>query len=569
MARSLSEVKGILEDALGTTLVNDKYFLLRQDDEEIQYWQGSYETNPDGRYIVGHSGRNLNELNQFISCIEQGKKGFLFYLFEKYKDYIFSFEIIDYNLGQCEILKESIFDDKLMNQNDIVRIPRGDLKKGNRVDIVAIRIGSQGNRDYSALKHYIISSDNRTYNRVIRNMIQYITVNGTKAIAANQTVQPHNLLVSGAPGTGKSHYLEEEVLRAGGVERNQAGDIIVDNGIIKDMIDKDTTSFSPENRQETAIKQYFDECVIRVTFYEDYSYENFVGCYKPIPDECEAKIEYAGQNGKITEDKITYRFVAGPFIETYIKAKKHPEYNYFLLVEEINRAKAASVFGDMFQLLDRKGGISEYNIKPDAALDEYLRAKLENYDGSIKLPPNMYIWATMNSADQGVLPLDSAFKRRWAQLYMDINPDTGKARSNILKMPKDGSMKLVLWENLRVEINRIILENGFDEDRCIGSWYFKDEEINQINGYFAESDSEKRRAMTNPLIDKLLYYLRQDVFRRNPEKMFKPEEEKRSGITMSDLRRRVRANEAIDNILNISLDWGDEKSIPADTVENK
>ncbi len=383
-------------------------------------------------------------------------------------------------------------------------------------------------------------------------MVEYITVNAQK-IPENKTEKSHNLLVSGAPGTGKSYYLEKEVLRAGGVDGAVSKD-----GIIKKIIDADNSYHTQEEKLATAKKQYCDTYVTRVTFYEDYSYENFVGCYKPTPIFSESRIDYASQTGSISEEKITYKFVPGPFINVYVKAKKDPEHNYFLIVEEINRAKAASVFGDIFQLLDRdENGVSEYDIKPDSALDEYLKECLvDKYEGTLKLPGNLFIWATMNSADQGVLPLDSAFKRRWAQLYMDINPDSSSARSNKLIMPKDGSIKSVLWENLRKKINDVILENGFDEDRCIGSWYFKDAEINQINAYFRESSDEKRKTMVNPLIDKLIYYLRQDVFRRNPGKMFQNETKEKQCISMSDLRRRVRDNQSIDSILNIKdLEW--------------
>ena len=417
--------------------------------------------------------------------------------------------------------------------DDIIRVPRSTY-----AFMVAIKIGPPNNRNYTALKHYIVSSDNRTYNYIVRNMIEYITIDSQNQIPTNQSTLPHNLLVSGAPGTGKSHYLEKEVLHAG-------------KSIIDKAIKEDPSFNENDIKRKTAEKNYCDNYMTRVTFYEDYSYENFVGCYKPIPIKSESDIKYAGQNGKITEDKITYEFVAGPFIDTYIKAKKDTSHLYFLIIEEINRAKAASVFGDIFQLLDRKDGVSEYDVKPDAALDEYLRQNLSLYNGSINLPSNMYIWATMNSADQGVMPLDSAFKRRWAQLYMDINPDSNKARGNKLNMPSKDGIKSVLWENLRERINDIILDNGFDEDRCIGSWYFKDEELTQINEYYAEHDENKRKTMINPLIDKLFYYLRQDVFRRNPGKMFKSETDKKPGITMSDLRRRVRQNEPIDHILNI------------------
>ena len=360
-------------------------------------------------------------------------------------------------------------------------------------------------------------------------MVEYIEISSEKKAPTNESKLPHNLLVSGAPGTGKSYYLGKSLL--------DAGEALINAAVLGGM------------STERAKKQYCDEFVTRVTFYEDYSYENFVGCYKPVPDNSEATILYDNKDGKITENKITYKFVAGPFIDTYLKAKKDKEHNYFLIIEEINRAKAASVFGDMFQLLDRKDGESVYEIQPDAALREYL--EIHGEDGLMKLPSNMYIWATMNSADQGVMPLDSAFKRRWASLYMDINNDEA-ARVAYITVTSD---KKILWESLRTKINQVILSNGFDEDRCIGAWYFSEEEISQINAFFTKTAEDRRNAV-NPLVDKLFYYLRQDVFRRNPSAMFKPNDGEENGITMSDIRRRIRMGETLDGILNLKdLQW--------------
>lgn len=342
------------------------------------------------------------------------------------------------------------------------------------------------------------------------------------------------------------------------------------NKIIERMIEADQSNEGAETKKATAEQEYCNDYVTRVTFYEDYSYENFIGCYKPIPKESCAIVNYNGADGTITEEKITYDYVSGPFIDTYINAKNDTEHNYFLVIEEINRAKAASVFGEMFQLLDRdKNGISEYDIKPDAALDIYLNKKLNKPEKFMRLPHNMYIWATMNSADQGVMPLDSAFKRRWSSMYMDINGASGY-EMHIQKSPDEiGKIK---WDDLRKEINDKILENGFDEDRCIGTWYFSESERTEIEKYYVNdeenidtkeekylSSEEERKFRPNPLVDKLFFYLRQDVFRRNPSAIFNNEYD---GIAMSDLRRRIRQGERIDSILKIDdLNWEDIQNV--------
>lgn len=541
-----------LKDSNGNPLVDNNSFKIDANSEAISYRvypRVTYHV-PSKCYIAqGDSVKYTKEIAHGFK-----EKAFLFFLIEDEPDYIFSLEIIDFPDKIKTTVTLCRKDQINLNGEDIVRIKNN----SNYYYIVAIKIGPANNRDYTALKHYIVSSDNRTYNKVIRNMVEYITVDSQQSIPEKTTDLPHNLLISGAPGTGKSHYLDVQTKMAVGAtfdKKNGKYDLIPDKFIDK-MKKTDESNESDDSKTATAIKAYCDAYVARVTFYEDYSYENFIGCYKPMPEEGTANIEYAGQNGTITENKIAYRFVSGPFIDTYVKAKKDPEHSYYLIIEEINRAKAASVFGDMFQLLDRKEGISEYEIKPDAALNDYLKEQLQDkYSGMMKLPRNMYLWATMNSADQGVMPLDSAFKRRWAQMYMDINPQEGSARGDKLIMPFQKEMRSILWENLRSSINSVILNNGFDEDRCIGSWYFSSEEIGQINKYFKKQPNE-RINMVNPLIDKLLYYLRQDLFRRNPDLMFRSETEDTSGISMSDLRRRVRQGYSIDTILKLEgLKW--------------
>ena len=126
---------------------------------------------------------------------------------------------------------------------------------------------------------------------------------------------------------------------------------------------------------------------------------------------------------------IRYDFVPGPFMRVYVDALKSGRTEapqpHLLLIEEINRAKVAAVFGDVFQLLDRDDdGVSEYEIQASEDIRRYLASQLggdaDNYK-KIRIPNNMFIWATMNSADQGVFPMDTAFKRRWNFTYLGID----------------------------------------------------------------------------------------------------------------------------------------------------
>ena len=138
-----------------------------------------------------------------------------------------------------------------------------------------------------------------------------------------------------------------------------------------------------------------------MTFHPDYSYANFVGTYKPVP--CK------DSDGK---DAITYSYVPGPFMRTYVKALQNSRTDapkpFLLVIEEINRANVAAVFGDVFQLLDRGDDeVSEYPIQASEDIKKYLAGELggnpDDY-AEIRIPDNMFIWATMNSADQGRIP---------------------------------------------------------------------------------------------------------------------------------------------------------------------
>ena len=183
-----------------------------------------------------------------------------------------------------------------------------------------------------------------------------------------------NKIYYGAPGTGKSHKV---------------------NNLLK----------GKEKRTE------------RVTFHPEYDYASFIGGFKPIT-------EVDAQTGK---EEIKYKFVPQTFTNIYVDAWNNKDNEYYLVIEEINRGNCAEIFGDIFQLLDRN---SDYSITPSNELKQYLVKELTSDDGikgiengKMKLPSNLNILATMNTSDQSLFPMDSAFKRRWDWEYIPINYD--------------------------------------------------------------------------------------------------------------------------------------------------
>ncbi|USI64561.1 AAA family ATPase [Lactococcus petauri] len=183
------------------------------------------------------------------------------------------------------------------------------------------------------------------------------------------------------------------------------------------------------------------------------------------------------------DDLISYEYVPGPFMRTLVKALKNKKTGnikpYLLLIEEINRANVAAVFGDVFQLLDRDdSNQSEYPIQASEDMKKYLKKELggeiSEYD-QIRIPDNMFIWATMNSADQGVYPMDTAFKRRWDFTYQGINEGENDIESFNHKM--GGSQVSVNWNDLRKAINAELITYNINEDKLMGAHFVKKESL--------------------------------------------------------------------------------------------
>lgn len=274
-------------------------------------------------------------------------------------------------------------------------------------------------------------------------------------------------------------------------------------------------------------KQTKGKRVIRTTFHPDSDYSTFVGAYKPTTKEMILR-DLSGhvvmeKGGPITEEKIVYEFVCQAFLRAYINAWKayadaqqgEVAVEQYLVIEEINRGNCAQIFGDLFQLLDRNDdGFSDYPIMADndmkkqlgkafAGLDVPQRDAINAlYDDDdivgqvlegdvLLLPNNLYIWATMNTSDQSLFPIDSAFKRRWDWRYMPIHNANMKWRIVVDGAEYD-------WWQFLTKVNEYIGSTTNSEDKKLGYFFCKPK-----NG---KIDAET-------FVGKVIFYLWNDVFK--------------------------------------------------------
>ena len=297
----------------------------------------------------------------------------------------------------------------------------------------------------------------------------------------NHTVSPtpnpsFQQIVYGAPGTGKSHQVKKE-----------------------------TKAWEEKGR------------VIRTTFHPDSDYSTFVGAYKPTTNNV---VRYDIYNNPVIRDGeevkeqiITYEFIPQAFIQAYIDAWKNREEPEYLIIEEINRGNCAQIFGDLFQLLDRDdNGFSEYTIKANKDLQKYLSEVFSNTDindfpkiksgEELLLPNNLFIRATMNTSDQSLFPIDSAFKRRWDWEYEPI-------KYKNINWVIDIEGEKYYWTSFQKEVNQRILNNTNSEDKMLGDYF-----VNPKDGIITEK----------MLLNKILFYLWNDVCKDGEGDIFKTSE---------------------------------------------
>lgn len=279
------------------------------------------------------------------------------------------------------------------------------------------------------------------------------------------------------------------------------------------------TGKSNEIKRMTGDGTFGKDNTFRTTFHPDSDYSSFVGAYKPI------------WNG----EKIIYDFRPQTFLKAYIAAWTNPDNNIALVIEEINRGNCAQIFGDIFQLLDRESnGLSKYPIEADIDMQSYLSGELGQidkiYDGSqiaamndyygahydrafeaikngkiLVLPMNLSILATMNTSDQSLFPMDSAFKRRWEWEYIPI-----KDAHKEWKIQLDKSHELIDWWQFLKRINAVISDLTTSEDKQLGYFFCQPNDFVNSNH---EADEKEDLITAKYFVDKVIFYLWNDVFK--------------------------------------------------------
>lgn len=371
------------------------------------------------------------------------------------------------------------------------RIPSlGDLFKANNVnenDVVKLE-----SRIENGIPFYYITFLKSNEIQINPKSFCYSVINDqSNAEQENRNIDLTNKnfqqIFYGAPGTGKSYKIKERL-----------------QGVPTENIFR--TTFHPDSDYSTFVgaykptmkRQYRYEGKVKATYYED---DDLAGSKKGEP---------------VIEKVIEYSFVPQAFLNAYIRAYQTDE-NVYLIIEEINRGNCAQIFGDLFQLLDRDAnGVSEYAIKADADLRAFVEEALGAdspgiKDGELSLPSNLYIWATMNTSDQSLFPIDSAFKRRWDWEYEPISYKNAGWRIAI--EGNDYS-----WTSFQREVNKRIFDATHSEDKMLGDYF-----VNPADGVIS----------ADLLRNKVLFYLWNDVCKDGEGDIFRTSET--DEIQFSDL----------------------------------
>ena len=380
-----------------------------------------------------------------------------------------------------------------------------------------ISLYKNNNNEYAAF--WLIGFDNISDFEVDSN-IEYL--------ASSDNIEPtcRQIIYYGAPGTSKSHKIKAQLE---GVSKENIFRITF-------HLDSDYSTFvgAYKPTMEKPIDKIYakGELISKLTEMKEggvtYSPQKFGAKYwqslkqlnlsdkKDILQACGMSDNYTVEFDKgmavgeeylacSNESRIIYSFVPQAFLNAYMQAYRKPDEKIYLIIEEINRGNCAQIFGDLFQLLDRgANGKSEYTIKADADLKSFLEEELGEdnpgiKDGELCLPSNLYIYATMNTSDQSLFPIDSAFKRRWDWEYEPI-----KYKNTDWKIVIDGTE--YSWTSFQRKVNDKILNATSSEDKMLGDYF-----VNPSDGVITEK----------VLLNKILFYLWNDVCKDGEGDIFK------------------------------------------------
>lgn len=353
-----------------------------------------------------------------------------------------------------EALK-SMFSEDIGNTDILVNMINNFTDVTINNDIISIKPNTPHNRFNVVSPEFGINDKKGFFEFVGKNA-------GSSISLTNAPLLPLQQIFYGAPGTGKSHTVDTEYVKG-------------------------------------------NKC-FRITFHPDTDYASFVGCYKP-------------KMGGATGEDITYSFVPQVFLNAYLYAWNHPGEPTYLVIEELNRGNCAQIFGDIFQLLDRQKighpGYSKYTINADSDISTYLSGELENkerYENVIReiygikefdfsilaLPSNLNIMATMNTSDQSLFPIDSAFKRRWEMEYVGVNYTDAEQFTVVIDEAHKYS-----WSEILKGLNGYIKQEKHSTNKILGNRFVQSDENNVISAVAFR--------------DKVLFFLFNDVFKEEDE----------------------------------------------------
>lgn len=524
---------------------------LDTDEKITTLYEKTYPENTNNR----SKGQDIGQLRRFTREVSVG-------------DYIIFAQSDVFHIGRVE--SDYYYDDEINEEQDpdyknsrkvkwlMKNISRKILSKQMH-NSLATSMSIFGINDYRAV---IVDILKGTYKKDDDFCDEIAVFSELKYVSGFDSKYKRNRILFGAPGTGKSFNLNKERKALIGEDNETDYERVTFHpdysyanfvGTYKPVMVKNESSWEPDDDKKDIIAILKDKNRTAQEKY-DLLYDRFKGdSLTRLPillglycDDTFTTRKVDGSEGSgnsvernhgrairsyvnlevesAAKKEIAYEYVPGPFMRVLVKALKScmdgSNKPYLLVVEEINRANVAAVFGDVFQLLDRdEKNISEYSIATTNDMRAFLAEELgveESVVETIKIPDNMFIWATMNSADQGVFPMDTAFKRRWDFTYLGINDAveeySEKIKNRTYILGKGDKARSVSWNALREAINNTLSSDDYNinEDKLLGPYF--------IAKPILESDDDQD--FIDAFKNKVLMYLFDDAVKQKRKTFF-------------------------------------------------